>query len=520
MKKIVKLCALLMVLAVFVSGCSMIKVTKTQDPATVLAEFTGGQVLLSEAQAEYEEVMAYYSANEYELDDEEAIHSIKDEIVHYLVENKVIENMARELGLYELSDEEKKNLTEAAEKEYEETLEYYTVYFESDGEEENDPEAVRAEVEAYLAENGYTKETAVEYALSDAWQNKLYEYVTADITAGEDQINAAYEELVAADQGSFEEDPYNFEYAAMSGNDLYWYPEGYRAVKHILIPFTDAQVETLSELIYELDDVLYQLEDLDAMENGEYEDEEALDLEAFGLEEGTYVDGDYEVTIEPMEEGFEDFDIELEADGEAGEPAETVEEEEFAEEDEALEVLMEPEDVPDEEYYEEYDEEDMPSREELEKEKARLTGEVDALKAEYLASLQSMVDEVLGKIAAGEDFEALIDQYGQDPGMQEEPTKTLGYFVAQGSEMWESVFTETAMKLAKPGDVSEPVVGTNGVHIIKFMRELTPGPVPLDDVRDACTKNALENSKTEAYDEAVETWVAEANVTVYHDRWN
>ena len=100
MKKIVRLCALLMALALFVSGCSMVKVTKTQDPATVLAEFTGGQVLLSDAQAEYDEVVAYYSANGYELNDEEAIRSIKDEIVHYLVENKVIENKARELGLY------------------------------------------------------------------------------------------------------------------------------------------------------------------------------------------------------------------------------------------------------------------------------------------------------------------------------------------------------------------------------------------------------------------------------------
>lgn len=508
MKKIVRLCALLMALALFVSGCSMVKVTKTQDPATVLAEFTGGQVLLSDAQAEYDEVVAYYSANGYELNDEEAIRSIKDEIVHYLVENKVIENKARELGLYELSEEEKKSLTEAAEKEYEEALEYYMVYFQSD-EEGQDPEAVRAEVAVYLAENGYTKEMAVELALSDAWQNKLNEYVTADVAASEDQINAAYEELVAADQGSFEVDPYNFEYAAMSGNDLYWYPEGYRAVKHILIPFTDEQVETLSELTYKLDDVLYQLEDLDAMENGEDATEEGLDLEAFGLEEGAYADGDYEVAIEPLEEGSQDFDLDLEADGE------TVEEE-LVEEAGTMDVLMEPEDAPDEEHHEE----DMPSREELEKEKARLTKEVEALKAEYLASVQPTVDEVLGKIAAGEDFEALIEQYGQDPGMQEEPTKTLGYFVAQGSEMWERVFTETAMKLEKPGDVSEPVVGTNGVHIIKFMRALTPGPVPLDDVRDACTDTAQENSKTAAYDEAVETWVAEANVTFYHDRWN
>ena len=69
-------------------------------------------------------------------------------------------------------------------------------------------------------------------------------------------------------------------------------------MKHILIPFTDEQVETLSELT-QAGRRLYQLEDLDAMENGDYAAEEGLDLEAFGLEEGAYADGDYEVAIEP-----------------------------------------------------------------------------------------------------------------------------------------------------------------------------------------------------------------------------
>ena len=38
----------------------------------------------------------------------------------------------------------------------------------------------------------------------------------------------------------------------------------------------------------------------------------------------------------------------------------------------------------------------------------------------------------MAKIDAGEDFDALVEEYGEDPGMQSEPTGPRGYMVYEG----------------------------------------------------------------------------------------
>lgn len=48
--------------------------------------------------------------------------------------------------------------------------------------------------------------------------------------------------------------------------------------------------------------------------------------------------------------------------------------------------------------------------------------EADSYREEALASLDAKVAEIQEKINAGEDFQTLIDEYGEDPGMQEGAT--------------------------------------------------------------------------------------------------
>ena len=38
--------------------------------------------------------------------------------------------------------------------------------------------------------------------------------------------------------------------------------------------------------------------------------------------------------------------------------------------------------------------------------------------------------EIDARLAGGEDFMALMAEYGEDPGMQNEPTATRGYYVS------------------------------------------------------------------------------------------
>jgi len=159
--------------------------------------------------------------------------------------------------------------------------------------------------------------------------------------------------------------------------------------------------------------------------------------------------------------------------------------------------------------------------------KDRLTGEIaelqtklDAAKEAAYAAIQPTVDEVLTKLAEGEDFDALMEQYGQDTGMQSSPAKENGYPVSADSTNWVSEFRDAAMALEKVGDVSAAVRSSYGIHILKYVSDAVEGEVGLDNVKDALESELLANKQEEAYTAAVDQWVSEANAKVYEDRMN
>ena len=74
------------------------------------------------------------------------------------------------------------------------------------------------------------------------------------------------------------------------------------------------------------------------------------------------------------------------------------------------------------------------------------------------------------------------------------------------------------MALEKVGDVSEPVMGTNGVHIIYYNSDVTSGPVPMDAVRDALAEKVLADKQDEAYNAAYQAWHDAAKIQKYPNR--
>ena len=138
--------------------------------------------------------------------------------------------------------------------------------------------------------------------------------------------------------------------------------------------------------------------------------------------------------------------------------------------------------------------------------------DVESAAQACLDEVKDTADEIYGRLEAGESFEDLIAEYGQDPGMTSEPTKTRGYYVSSESTSWETNFRDAAMALAQVGDyTAEPVVSGSGVHIIQYTGDVLGGEVPLDDVRDALYDEALEARKTEHVTETIDSWVEEAN---------
>ena len=154
----------------------------------------------------------------------------------------------------------------------------------------------------------------------------------------------------------------------------------------------------------------------------------------------------------------------------------------------------------------------------LESDIADLNGKLETLKNEAYAALQPTVDEISAKLATGEDFDALLAQYGQDTGMQTEPAKTEGYPVCVGDTLYVTEFTDAAMALAKVGDVSAPFRTDFGIHFVKYISDLAEGAVPLADLKDTISASLLTTKQDDAYNAAVSDWVTAANAKIYKDR--
>ena len=138
----------------------------------------------------------------------------------------------------------------------------------------------------------------------------------------------------------------------------------------------------------------------------------------------------------------------------------------------------------------------------------------DAKREEFLATIQEEADIVLAAVENGGDFDALIAEYGDDPGMKDALYAEKGYMTYVGNPGFVPEFTAGADTLTADGMTTGLVASDFGYHIIRRVSTLTAGEVPFADVKDDIMTGLLENAKEEAYNAAVAAWVAEADVTI------
>lgn len=413
----------------------------------IVASFDGGEVSVEEAQAQYEYMVSIYAqygidVAAYGLED-----SVRQEVVATLAENAIVLHMAEQLGLGLTEDQETQFATEATQG-YESTVEmYYQSYFADQYEDESEGRTAAAQ---YLNEQGYTYESTLKSLRETQLATNVYDYITADVTVTEEEVKAAYDEYVAADQSTYEESAYQFESAYSNGSDIYYTPEGYRVVKHILFQFDDEQSAQYEELCAQLD---------------------ALDAE---LAEATATD-------------------------------ETAT-------DEAADATVTDETAADEAAADETATEEAAPRaaEEIEADIAEAQAQLDALYQQLIPEAEAAA----ARFESGEDIEALIAELNDDTGMPE-----TGYAVSEtadvSTQMWDPAFTEGALSIEEVGGLSEPVLGTYGVHLIYYAGDLTPGAIPYEDVRADVEALALSEKVNQTYADQIAAWEEELNLQLY-----
>ena len=387
----------------------------------------------------------------------------KQLIAETLLQDAVLEAKAAELGLDQLDDETMAGLTEEAAANFESYVTSVWDYFASD---DLTDEEIREDCVAYLESMGYTEDALLESLIDNYVSEQLYNYITADVTVTEEDIQAAFDELVAEQEASFADDS-TYNTSRNNGDTIVWNPEGYRMVRHVLIKFTDDQATRYSELQDTLDTLNEELEALQT----------AAEEAAAATDESTT-----EATGETAPEATAEATDEAAAET-TGETAEATE---------------------------------APARteEEINAEIADVEAELTALYEELLPTAQEVIDA----FNSGTSFSDLIDQYNEDPGMENEPTATNGYAVSANSTAWDPAFTEGAMSIESIGEISEPVYGQNGIHIIYYDSDIPAGAVDLETVRAEIEESALNTKLNDTYDNTLAEWVEAVNPVYHYDR--
>ena len=135
---------------------------------------------------------------------------------------------------------------------------------------------------------------------------------------------------------------------------------------------------------------------------------------------------------------------------------------------------------------------------------------------EAFAEILPKAEEVLAKVQAGEDFDALLETYGEDTGMLSEPAKTEGYAICEGLTLYVDEFQNAAMALANVGDTSDLVKTSYGYHILQYATDIASGEVEYtEEIKTAIYDEMLTAAKDAAYEAAVDQWVSEAKVETF-----
>ena len=132
------------------------------------------------------------------------------------------------------------------------------------------------------------------------------------------------------------------------------------------------------------------------------------------------------------------------------------------------------------------------------------------LKDYALNDIRDEAEAVLARVNSGEDFDTIIQTYGDDPGMEAEENAN-GYLVYEGVSMVDE-FVTAAMQLENVGDTSGLVASSYGYHILKYVGEPTTGQVAFEDVKDDIETLLFSDAESEYWNNQMAQWQEEYNV--------
>lgn len=397
MKKLIRLLAVALAV-MMLAGCSLVTVNEEKIVVATVGDETITKADFNEG---FNALLSQYGYTQDSEEIADQLKTLKENYIAQMVEDKVLERKIKELGLDQVTDEEKAAAEQEIQDWYDEQYAALVENFKTDDTVE-DPEAKAAEtIENYLSQYGLTLDQMKENSVASISSDKLYDYVTKDVTVTEEEAKIEFANKVAAAKEKYDADLSAYVSDFENGATIYYTPKGCYYIKHILISLTDEQKQDIKNL--------------------------------------------------------------------------------RADDDETVAATA------------------------------------DEKREEYLLTIREKAESVLKLVDEGGDFEALMEEYGEDPGMKNEAYKN-GYLTYAGDTGFVTEFADACAALTEDGMTSGLVASDFGYHIIRRVSTVPSGEATFEDVKDSLMESMLTDKKSMTYDQQVEAWVKEVNPDIKTDK--
>lgn len=397
MKKLIRLLAVALAV-MMLAGCSLVTVNEEKIVVATVGDET---ITKAEFNEGFNALLSQYGYTQDSEEIADQLKTLKENYIAQMVEDKVLEKKIKELGLDQVTDEEKAAAEQEIQDWYDEQYAALVENFKTDDTVE-DPEAKAAEtIENYLSQYGLTLDQMKENSVASISSDKLYDYVTKDVTVTEEEAKIEFANKVAAAKEKYDADLSAYVSDFENGATIYYTPKGCYYIKHILISLTDEQKQDIKNL--------------------------------------------------------------------------------RADDDETVAATA------------------------------------DEKREEYLLTIREKAESVLKLVDEGGDFEALMEEYGEDPGMKNEAYKN-GYLTYAGDTGFVTEFADACAALTEDGMTSGLVASDFGYHIIRRVSTVPSGEATFEDVKDSLMESMLTDKKSTTYDQQVEAWVKEVNPDIKTDK--
>ena len=259
------LLALLLALMMVLSGCALVTKDEKKDNARVIIDVNGDTITKSVMYAAVQNQISqnqYYNqlfANSgYTMNWPTDEATVTQQLADSFIEDLVLKQKAKAMGMSEMSDEDKTHVEEHAKEDYESFLKSVISTYLPNSTLEGDE--LNAAAEKYVAENEVKTidgrssfDDFLKTAQDEEAVEKLKADIVKDVTVTEEEIKADFDAKVESEKAEFETNPDNYGYNRMNEITVYYAPAGYRMVKQILIAVSDEDSKAADEAKAALD---------------------------------------------------------------------------------------------------------------------------------------------------------------------------------------------------------------------------------------------------------------------------